>query len=424
VRRRHALTTFAGLLLALTPATASVAAQEETGTDTDDSFLRIVESPGDSLALDVAARTYTPADGEGPRVALVGVAHIGEKALYTDLQELLDGFDVVLYESVKPAGAGRPSGETDEARAESTRHAMEFVAGVVELAHAELGSYPLDAEALVASAKKVDPRISQWTALALVDAWGEPLRYEVEEGGGFVLRSFGADGEPGGEGHAADISVDDESTEPLALGEDGIQAQLADALGLEFQLTAMDYGHDNWRCSDVTLDELASALAERGIDFGPIGGSLAGSSLTAKVAGGILKLVRVLDAMIDGLVSDMAKVMMIELLGNEEFTEKAIEQQFGGEFAEVLVNHRNDVVIADLKRLIDEEPDVESVAIFYGAAHMPDFVRQLKELGYESESVEWTTAMEVDLRNSAMSESEIRMIRRMILQQMRMMQGG
>ncbi len=38
------------------------------------------------------------------------------------------------------------------------------------------------------------------------DGWGRPLRYSVGEDGVITLRSFGADGKPGGEGKNADIS--------------------------------------------------------------------------------------------------------------------------------------------------------------------------------------------------------------------------
>lgn len=40
-----------------------------------------------------------------------------------------------------------------------------------------------------------------------LDPWGNPYQYRLE-GGSFVITSFGADGQPGGEGNNADISSD------------------------------------------------------------------------------------------------------------------------------------------------------------------------------------------------------------------------
>ena len=73
-------------------------------------YLRVVEEPGESIALEIAAQRFVPADGSGPKIGLVGVSHIGEHELYDQIQSLLGEYDVVLYESVMPAGSSfRPT---------------------------------------------------------------------------------------------------------------------------------------------------------------------------------------------------------------------------------------------------------------------------------------------------------------------------
>jgi len=393
------------------------------------SFLRVVEQPGESLALEVSAWRFRRADGTGPEVALVGVAHIGDAALYAAIEQYLKPFDIVLYESVKPAGAARPTGVTDDEKAVATRESLGFLAGCVDLYREKVGALPGTPADLAIGLATIDPRIAQWAELAAVDGWGAGVIYSRGAGDHFEIISLGADHQPGGAGAAADIVITPtDAFEPLALStDDGLQAQLADMLNLEFQLDAMDYGGENWRCSDMTMSQLSRAMAARGIDFGDlggVGGSLAGSGLPGKLVALLVRLVKLADVMFDGVMSDMAKVMMIEVLGDPTITEQALQTQFGGGFAEVLIDERNQIVMDDLKRVINTEPAVKSVAIFYGAAHMPDFVARLKDqLNYEPvpgpAGSEWITAIEVDMSKTALSPQDIETFRKMMRQSLR-----
>lgn len=50
--------------------------------------------------LQLAARTFVPRAGEGPKVRLVAAIHIGDRAYYERVQRILDADTVVLYEGV------------------------------------------------------------------------------------------------------------------------------------------------------------------------------------------------------------------------------------------------------------------------------------------------------------------------------------
>ncbi|WP_150107347.1 hypothetical protein [Pedosphaera parvula] len=52
------------------------------------------------MALQIAVRKLVPMRGKGPAVWLVGTSHVGETNYYADLQTLLNGSTVVLYEGV------------------------------------------------------------------------------------------------------------------------------------------------------------------------------------------------------------------------------------------------------------------------------------------------------------------------------------
>ena len=392
-------------------------------------YMRISEDPGRTVALEIASRTFEPpasASG-GPSIALVGVAHIGERTLYDSVQDLLDRHDVVLYESVKPAGTGGAGGSDLTERTETTLTAMEFTAAVVKAYKDSNESYPPDPVELSEFAAGRDPRVEQWLSVAATDAWGSPVLYRVTEGGaGFELVSFGADRRPGGEGEGSDLRVgSDSAIHPASLGsdEDNLQAELAKALGLAFQLDALDYGRAHFRCSDLAMDQLERAFRDKGVDFGPIGGSLAGSSLPGRLVVYLLRLIRVVDVFLDGAIADALKVMLIELFSSDKAMEMSMKQ-FGTAFEDVIIDQRNQVVVDDVKSILEKERDVESIAILYGAAHMPDLAdRLIDQLGYEPGGEEWFTAFEVDLTRSAMSPGQLQTFRQMVRQQLRQMAG-
>ncbi len=418
-----------GLLAALLGATLSapsLLAQEDHPATTaldDDRYLRVVEQRGHFIALEVAARTFAHPSGEGPRVSLVSVAHIGERELYAAVQKFLDGHDVVLYESVMPPGAGPVTGETPEARRAATKAALEFTASAIVWDHDKREAYPssiADMQEFIGSA---DGRFEDWIATATADAWGNAVAYVVKpDGAGFSLTSFGADGKPGGDDENADLSIDHiaaEALPPLFEEGDNIQLELANALGLEFQLDAVEYNGDDWRCSDMTVVQLDRAMREKGVDFGPISGALTGSSLPAKIATFALRAIAWADTWFDNTISDTIKVVMIDLLSDDLAMEQALKQ-FGAGFEEVIVDQRNQVVIDDLKAVIADEADVQSVAIFYGAAHMPDMAERLADqLGYEPVEQQWMTAIKLNYADTSLAPFQIRMIRNMFRQQLR-----
>ncbi|MCA9295898.1 MAG: hypothetical protein KC983_05260, partial [Phycisphaerales bacterium] len=116
----------------------------------------------------------------------------------------------------------------------------------------------------------------------------------------------------------------------------------------------------------------------------------------------------------DGAITDTFKVVLIEMLGDESLIDASMGQ-LGEGFGEVIINERNQVVIDDLKALIANEPEIRSVAIFYGAGHMQDMEQRLiEQLSYEPSEANWLRAIDVNLNESAVSPREIRQLRVMM----------
>ena len=78
-------------------------------------------------------------------------------------------------------------------------------------------------------------------------------------------------------------------------------------------------------------------------------------------------------------------------------------------------------MIDQLRTIRELEPEVESVAVFYGAAHMRDMADRLtSQLGYQAAGETWITAIKVDLKHSAIPPRQLEFLRRTIKQQLQL----
>ncbi len=424
-----------GVLSMIAAASSGVAARaiaQQDAAATNDAqptqFLRVSDD-SDVVSLEIAITDYQSPDG-GPVVSLVGVAHISDASYYEQLQRELEGFDVVLYESVMPPGAGGAGGDTADERAQSTRAVLGFLAGQIEALQDRSGAYPESLDALQSHITTDDSRLGGWVGRARTDGWGNPVRYQLADtSDGYILLSTGADGSVGGDGEATDIVAHDDakvqSIRDVILasekaGDDNLQAQLAEALNLAFQLEAINYNRPDWICSDMSLDQVQRSLAEKGSNFEVLGATLDGASLPAKVVKILLSVMKLADAFLDNTIADTFKVVLIEVLGDPAITQASFAQ-LGAGFEEVIINERNQVAVDDLVETLAKAEQDDRIAIFYGAGHMPDLAERLSDqLGLEETSQRWLPAMAVDLDASAVTKRDIAMIRRMVKQSMQM----
>ncbi len=372
-------------------------------------YARAVSADDGSVTLELCTRRFDPADGKGPTVHLVSAMHIADRAFYEAMQERLDRCDVVLFEGVKPAGAGAFAADLDEVgKINATTRRMEFLQLVVGATRDKLGHHPKDLDELANSGSH---RYRAIIESSLTDAWGRRFTYEIVtapviEGGatqpGMFARLVSHGNDPASA--ADDIVVDGTPVQPTKSASSGganIQAQLAKMLGVSFQLDLMDSGKPNWRNSDMSVDEVRERLEKAGPGAAAILSLLDGSSLQAKLASFFLGIMSQSKSL-----SGIVKMAMVDLLAaNTDGLSAGIP---GGEAAQrVIIDDRNAVVLADLKAIIAQEPAVQSVAIFYGAGHMPAFETSLtKDLGYRPAGDEWTAAMRADPKDAGMSAKE------------------
>ncbi len=378
------------------------------GDDGGAEFVRSTTRDG-LVALDTGTTIYRRADGTGPTVALVGVVHIGDKAYYARLVELLDRHEMVLFESVMPRGSFGAGGADDGERRRTTLDVMEFLTEALASHVTATGELPETLAALRTFMASRDSRAARSIDLAMVDGWGNPIRYERRDALLPVLASLGADGAEGGDGAAADIvetgfdrdvSVPEERARPQGGGASrkgasgkratDLYATLANALETDTQLAAIDYDRPNWWPSDMSSEQLRRRLQERGVRNSVVDLVSAGDGLQ-------LGLIRVLLGMVSK--SPEFKRTVIKMLGSAG--EQTRGAGLNAQEMAVILDERNEVVVARLRELLAAGTAAgtapRSIAVFYGAAHMPGIGASLeREFGMVPVESMWFTAMSAD----------------------------
>jgi hypothetical protein len=409
----------------------------------EDRFVRTVEDQAaGKIKLQMAIRRFERMEQPGPVVTMHSAIHIADQPFYDQLQALLDSKDVVLFESVKPPGTGRPEhslkdADSDELKIATTKMRLRLLGIAAKSFERREKKTPADMEELLGA---VAGKLEIYSSVLAQDGWGQPFQYlrlkptvdSEAEGSAkasrsdtptFDILSLGKDHAVGGEGAAADIRLT--SQKPILArdipkdNDQGIQAELAQALGLVFQLNAMSHDKSNWRNSDLSVDQVQERLAAAGSDGEELFKMLEGSSMQASVLRLMLGFLKLMPS-----VQVMGKVMMMEALSQAD----VLMQNMPGadKTMEVILKDRNQVVIDDLAAIIAKEPGVKDVGIIYGGAHMPDLEERLQKMGYQEMAVDWIDAITVDLPKKASERAQLesmrKTIRRSLEQQLKQLQ--
>jgi hypothetical protein len=179
------------------------------------------------------------------------------------------------------------------------------------------------------------------------------------------------------------------------------QAQhlMKQTLGLEFQLDVVDYAAPNFVHADLDAETFQKMQDERGESF------------TQMFLQAFLKAMSQPPPENPGAADDMDK-QLEELV--KMFTRPDMERQirvrlakslvdlennpfgFGNMDGTVLVTERNKAAINVLKKSIADGK--KDLAIFYGAAHMPDLAKRLADMGFKPVATEWRLAWDLSIR--------------------------
>jgi len=388
------------------------------GADEVKSYMRVVDVDDQTLRLDMAVRLFAPADGKGPTIALVAAIHLADEQFYALAQQYLDAQDLILFEGV---GYSHQKGDdAPAAKVARTKEHIRAIAVMLERYRTAFNEYPATTAALLKAVGEQSKLKHDRLQRILIDAWNKPLIYARTDAG-FTLTSHGADGKPAGSELDADLAYADQPA--LTKGEindkGGIQGDLADALGLTFQLHAFDTGRKNYRNSDMTLAQVQERATAGGGDASALVSMMDGSGMLA----GLMKIGL---AFIKGSpkLQGTMKVMMMEMLqqvGDDMTKMKSVPPKMQA-LLKVLIEDRNQIVIDDLKKelaaaaaVADGKAPPKSIAVWYGAGHYRDMERRLtSQLGYKPVANFWLPAITTDLTKAGMTKADLDKTRAML----------
>ena len=398
------------------PADDAPAARQDHDAGVD-LWLRTKQTADRKLRMEVASRLY---EREGsPPIMLVGAVHIADPDYYDALEAMLVENDMVLFEGVSPAGVERVIPADPTERVALTESRLRLLATLLHQARAAGG----EARSIDELAKQLDGkyRALGWLHAARTDAWGHAIEVIDADGDRFDVRSPG----PNGRFEATRSDSDDlyfssqAALSPEEKGEvAGIQAKLAKALGLVFQLDEMDLDHPNWRNVDMTAGQLEKRFEAAGLagEGDGLFAMLEGTGLPAKMLGLVLGVIERLPG-----AQPRAKMMLMDMLTHADDLLEVGGVPGMEELMRVLIEDRNKVVIDELVRVLDEPETPQTIGVIYGAGHMPDLEERLRTLGYERAKERWVPAITLDLDRAGISRMERAIMKRQLEMQLDMM---
>jgi hypothetical protein len=180
--------------------------------------------------------------------------------------------------------------------------------------------------------------------------------------------------------------------------------RMAENLGLVHQGDVEKHDRPHWRSSDLSDDQVSERLVNQGMP------NEEKKNADAWMPESVVETMSDLSQVIPGL-KNAGKVFFLDMLAASPI---AWIDSSSDPFAKVILDDRNQVVIDDLTSIIQREPNIRSVGIVYGAAHMPGIEAQLIEMGYEETKTDWIDAIKVSLPETETEREQLELSRRTI----------
>ena len=174
-----------------------------------------------------------------------------------------------------------------------------------------------------------------------------------------------------------------------------LQSSMKSMLNLESQTALVNYQKKNFVHADMTPTEISNKMAERGDTGLSVALDVAADMIRQmnKQSGAMAQQTQGLDLM--SLLLDDNSDKKLKLMMAEQFVAQgSLDQGLGKTLNRMLVVDRNQAAM----KVLDKElaKGHKKIAIFYGAAHMPDFeTRLIEETGMRFKRNRWITAWDL-----------------------------
>ncbi|PQO34324.1 hypothetical protein DTL21_12395 [Bremerella cremea] len=180
----------------------------------------------------------------------------------------------------------------------------------------------------------------------------------------------------GGAGHSSPVS--------------GLQNGMKDMLELEFQLEKVDYSPENFIHADMSPEEFAKDMEERGDSILGMFARAMGQGLVQQSKGGSTDAAIMMALFSSDRAKKLRRVFASQI-SDMDSQMRAIEGKNGS----TIISQRNAKAFEVMGREIKNGK--EKIAVFYGAGHLEDMhKRLLDDFGMELKSVEYLDAWDLD----------------------------
>jgi hypothetical protein len=185
------------------------------------------------------------------------------------------------------------------------------------------------------------------------------------------------------------------STHPVGILQDG----LSSLLGLEHQLRCVDYTPPNLVHADLSPEEFERAMQQREESFSKMFLRLLGAGIAQNAAGQTPSDAELLAA----LFAPNRKERLKRILAQQFTSMDGVLAVLDGPQGSAILSERNARCLEVFSRQIANGK--RRIAIFYGAAHLPDMERRLAaEYGLTATTTRWLTAWQLAPTKAAPAE--------------------
>jgi hypothetical protein len=181
-----------------------------------------------------------------------------------------------------------------------------------------------------------------------------------------------------------------ESRHPVSM----LQHFMGDVLELTFQLDEVDYRRKNMVHADMSPEQFAKSMQDRGESMFGMFLRMMGYA-TAQQNKNATTDAQLLMALFDKNRALALKRVMAEQFQDMEGSLLAINGPEGS----TIISERNKVALDELRKQIKDGK--KKLAVFYGAGHMPDFQKRLvDDFGLKRENTRWLVAWDLKSKPS------------------------
>jgi hypothetical protein len=178
------------------------------------------------------------------------------------------------------------------------------------------------------------------------------------------------------------------------------QSGMGNALALEHQLDHIDYHAANMVHADLTPAEFARRVADRGDLIQTLYRAMMLSAQRSNDPDAQRSDMRMQGRLLGSLFVSDPSLSLKRVLAEEMMNQLEDAGWIIGGDESAIITDRNEAALQVLRQKIDEGK--KKIAIFYGAAHLPEFARSLeRDFGMEKTGIEWIIAWDLTRNRSA-----------------------